>query len=207
MTGPAVVFDIGNVLLNWDPKGFYDRVIGPKRRHALFTAVDLDAMNAAIDLGAPFKDTIYATAESHPNWAPEIRLWHDRWLEMASPEIPGSVHLLRALRQRGVPVYALSNFGVDSFSLAQSHYPFLSEFDGAVVSGHLGCAKPDPAIYAALERMAGVAGAALVFVDDRAENIAAGAARGWQTHLFDGPEAWAARLVDMGLLAPAEADP
>lgn len=205
MSVDAVVFDIGNVLLEWHPDRFYDRVIGPERRAALFEAVDLDAMNLRVDGGDGFRDVIYAEAEANPKWRDEIRLWHDRWIEMCSPEIPHSVHLLRALRAKGMPVYALTNFGVESFALAQSVYPFLREFDRAFVSGELRMLKPDRAIYAALEQGTGVAPERLLFADDRPDNIAAARARGWRGHLFEHPQGWADALIGHGLLTAEEA--
>lgn len=201
----AVVFDIGNVLIEWQPERHYDAVIGEARRRAMFAAIDLHAMNDVIDAGGPFRATIEATAEVHPAWRAEVLRWYDDWLKMASPAIPRSVRLLRALRRRGVPVFALSNFGIDSFALARQHYDFLSEFDRPYISGHLGVIKPDPAIYAMVEGDSGVAPGGLLFVDDRPDNIAAAAARGWQTHLFTTPEGWAARLVAEGLLTESEA--
>jgi 2-haloacid dehalogenase len=201
----AVVFDIGNVLVEWQPERFYDRVIGEERRRGLFTGVDLATMNARVDMGEDFTATIYATAEAHPAWRDEIRMWHDNWIELCSPEIPHSVKLLRALRTKGVPVFALSNFGVGSFAHATGVYPWLGEFDRRYISGHLGVMKPDPRIYKIVEADCGIAPEALLFADDKAENIAAAEARGWQGHLFGGPEALARRLVAEGLLTTEEA--
>ncbi|MEX0281152.1 MAG: HAD-IA family hydrolase [Arenibacterium sp.] len=205
MKPEAVVFDIGNVLIEWDPAKLYDPEIGPERREQLFRDVPLDDMNLDVDRGAPFRQTIYATADAHPAWRDEIRLWHDRWIEMASPVIDHSVRLLRALRRRSVPVFALSNFGVDSFELAVRHYPFLLEFDRSYISGHMKVIKPDAAIYTRAEEDCGIAPGALLFADDRPDNIDAASARGWQTHLFQGPEGWAERLVTEGLLSKEEA--
>ncbi len=197
----AVVFDIGNVLLGWEPEAFYDREIGPDRRRALFAEVDLDGMNRRVDLGEGFRDIIFATADAHPDWAREIRLWHDRWLEMLVPVIQPSVDVLLALRARGVPVFALSNFGAASFDLAQSHYPFLGEFDHRYISADHGVIKPDPAFYEILETHSGVAPQNLLFTDDRAENIRVAAERGWQTHHFQDAQGWVDRLQAEGLLA------
>ncbi len=205
MSVDAVVFDIGRVLIHWDPEGFYDRQIGREARERLFAEVDLHGTNLAIDGGAPFRASIYALADRHPDWAREIRWWHDRWIELAQPEIPHSVRLLRALRARGVPVFALTNFGDDSFAGAAAHYPFFAEFDRAYVSARLRLLKPDPAIYAAVEADCRVPPERLFFTDDKAENIAAAAVRGWQVHLFEGPQGLADRLVAMGLLTEGEA--
>lgn len=205
MTIGAVVFDIGNVLIEWKPERFYDWQIGRAAREAMFAEVDLHAMNDVVDAGGPFRDTIYQTAEQYPDWRDEIRMWHDHWLDMASPRIEGSVALLRALRQKGVPVLALTNFGIGSFALARSHYEFLDEFDQAFVSGTLGVIKPAAAIYEIVERESGFAPGNLLFTDDRADNIAAAAQRGWNCHLFESWQGWARRLVSEGLLSPAEA--
>ncbi|MDU9002949.1 HAD family hydrolase [Sedimentitalea todarodis] len=205
MQPEAVVFDIGNVLIEWQPKRFYDRVIGPARRRAMFQSVDLYAMNECVDRGAHFTETIYATAEEFPDWRNEIRMWHDRWIELAQPEIPHSIRLLRALRSKGVPVFALSNFGIQSFDYAASHYPFLHEFDRHYISGHLQVIKPDPKIYDIVETDSGVAPTALLFTDDIVDNIDIANSRGWQTHLFEGPQGWADRLVGAGLLTTTEA--
>lgn len=201
----AVIFDIGNVLTSWQPEAFYDRVIGPERRVALFDAVDLHGMNDLIDAGALFRKTIYDWAERYPDWSPEIRLWYDRWIELAGPRIEGSIALQRALRARGVPVFALTNFGKHSFEEALPQMDFLADFDRLYVSGRMGVIKPDPTIYAMLETDCGLAPERLLFTDDRIDNIAAADRRGWRTHHFEGWQGWAARLVAEGLLTTKEA--
>lgn len=201
----AVVFDIGNVLTRWHPEAFYDRVIGVERRIALFAAVDLHRMNDDIDEGGPFRETIYDWASRHPEWQAEVRMWHDRWIELASPRIEGSIALQRALRAKGMPVFALTNFGRDSFAQAVPNMDFLQDFDRRYVSGEMGVIKPDPRIYEMVEQDCGLSGERLLFTDDRADNIAAAADRGWRTHQFETWQGWAARLVAEGLLTKAEA--
>lgn len=201
MNVKAVVFDIGNVLIEWHPERYFDRTIGPAKRRALFAAVDLHAMNDRIDLGEGFRDVIYGVAEANPEWRTEIRDWHDNWIQLATPPIAHSVRLLRALRSNEVAVFSLTNFGVESFAYAQSHYDFLKEFDRDYVSGQMQVIKPDPKIYTMLEQDCGVAPENLLFTDDRADNIAVAANRGWQTHLFEGPQGWADRLVEANLLS------
>lgn len=205
MTPQAVIFDVGNVLIEWQPERFYDARIGADRRAAMFTEVDLHGMNDVIDRGGPFRETVADWASRYPQWQAEILMWHDNWLDMATPEIPQSVRLLRALRAKGVPVHALTNFGIGTWEIALPAYPVLSEFDRAFVTGHMGVAKPDPAAFAHVEEQTRLPAAALLFADDRADNIAAAKARGWQTHLFTGPEGWAKRLVSAGLLTEQEA--
>lgn len=201
----AVVFDIGNVLIEWNPERHYDRVIGEERRRAMFDAVDLHGMNEWVDRGEDFRTKVTECAAANPDWHDAIMLWHDDWLHMASPEIPHSVALLRNLRARGLPVFALSNFGIQTFETAQPVYPFLAEFDRAYVSGYMGVTKPDAEIYARVEADCGLPPESLLFTDDRADNIEAAKARGWRTHLFEGPQGLADRLVSEGLLSAEEA--
>lgn len=197
----AVVFDIGRVLIHWDPEGFFDRKVGPERRQALFADVDLHGMNERVDSGADFRASVSEMAARHPEYAGEIEMWHDNWIEMASPAIDHSVELLLALKARGIPVFALTNFGVGTLEIADRYHVFLKEFDRRFVSGELKVMKPAPGIYELVERESGIAPERLLFTDDKPENIAAAAARGWRTHLFDGPEGWARALVEEGLLS------
>lgn len=205
MTIKAVVFDIGNVLLEWHPEAFYDRTIGEARRRAFFEAVPIEAMNIEVDRGAPFAQSVRDLAAAHPDWHAEVMLWHDNWLAMCSPAIDQSVRLMKALQTKGIPVFSLTNFGIDTYEIAAGTYPFLRQFDRDFISGHMKQIKPDARIYEMLEEGTGLSGDALIFADDRAENIDAASARGWRTHLFEGPEGWADRLVAEGLLSREEA--
>ena len=205
MTVQAVIFDIGRVLIGWDPEGFYDRLMPRSERKRMFAETGIEAMNLSIDRGAPFRETVFALADRHPEWTDMIVKWHDNWTDMAQPVIPHSVRLLRALKARGVPVFALTNFGAETFEIAKTPYPFFAEFDRAYVSAHLGVLKPDPRIYAIVEEDCGLPPGGLLFTDDKAENTAAAAARGWQVHHFEGPEGLAARLIAEGLLDEREA--
>lgn len=201
----AVIFDIGNVLIEWQPERFFDSVIGADRRKAMFAAIDLHGINDVVDRGGHFRDTIQAAADANPDWRDEVLMWHDRWIDMAAPAIDHSVRLLRALRTNGVPVFALTNFGIQTFEIAEPVYPFLREFDRRYISGHMAVIKPDPAIYAMVEEDCGLDPATLLFADDRIDNINAAATRGWQTHLFTHPQGWAYRLVGAGLLSESQA--
>lgn len=196
----AVVWDIGNVLAIWDPEGYYDRLIGPERRERLFQEANLHEMNVAVDLGANGREAAYARAEEFPHWAAEIRRWHDDWAETFRQPVEGAADLLHATKARGIRTVALSNFGAETIEIARDIHPVLREFDQEFISAHLGVVKPDPAIYEALEQGTGLSGDALLFTDDKPENIAAAAARGWKTHLFEGADGWRDRLIAEGLL-------
>lgn len=204
MRPEAVVFDIGNVLLEWDPEGFYDRKIGHVARVRLFQEVPLAEMNARIDAGAPWHETVEDYAERYRRWGRDILSWRDDWGRIAGPVMADSVAVMRALKARGVPVFALSNFGRQTFSLARKLFPELTEFDGAVISGHEGVLKPDPAIYETLERRSGIAPERLFFTDDVAANVEAAEAQGWRAHLFRGANGLGRRLVEEGLLKESD---
>ena len=96
----AVVFDIGNVLVEWHPERAFDRAIGRARREALFAGVDLDTMNLRVDMGEEIADVVAETAAAHPGFHDDILLWHSNWLDMLYPAIPRSVTMLHALRAR-----------------------------------------------------------------------------------------------------------
>lgn len=201
----AVVFDIGNVLVGWQPEAFFDASIGEARRKELFAQVDLHSMNLAVDRGAPFAQSVQDLANAHPEWAPEILLWRSGWSRMFAPVIAPNVSLLRRLRAVGMPVFALSNFGKETFEIACQTHDFLTEFDREFISGHLGVLKPEPEIYAIVERDTGIPPSGLFFIDDRQDNIEAAIARGWNGHVFQTPDALLLDLqrhgVDLGQTA------
>lgn len=205
MSIDAVVFDIGNVLIEWQPEVWYDRHYGQDRREKLFAEVDLHEMNERVDSGENFYTVLAETEAAYPDFAAEIRAWRDNWLQLAAPVLPHSVKLMRALRAKGVPVFSLTNFGVETYEMAASVYSFLNEFDRDYVSGRMKVTKPSPKIYEMLEADCGVARERLLFADDRSDNIAAARARGWQTHHFKTSQGWADALVRHGLLTAEEA--
>jgi 2-haloacid dehalogenase len=204
MKPELVVFDIGNVLIEWQPERTYSDVFGADRAAAFFRDVPIHRTHLQLDAGARFS-VILDLIEDFPVFEPEIRFWVENWSQLASRRIEGSIRLMRALQAKGVPVWALTNFGDEPFDVSCADHPFLTEFDGAVVSGRIGLIKPDPAIYEALEDATMTRGARILFTDDRPENIDAARARRWQVHLFEGPQGWADRLVAAGLLTAEEA--
>ncbi|MGX9351685.1 HAD family hydrolase [Shimia sp. W99] len=201
----AVIFDIGNVLIEWQPENFYDRVIGPERRRAFFDATDMHTHHLEIDRGASLPGLISDLIPRYPEWERELRMWNDNWNDLAQPAIPHSVRLLEALKRNGVTVFTLTNFGHDNFPISQQAFPFLTLFDREYVSGRLRMIKPDPEIYEHVEQDCGIAPDRLLFTDDRDDNITSAAARGWQVHHFTGPQGWADRLVAEGLLSEEDA--
>lgn len=202
MTSPkAVVFDIGNVLIHWQPERLYARLIpDANARSQFFEKTGLLHMNEEIDRGAPFRETVEAKAAAFPEHADLIMPWHDQWTEMAHAIIPQTLKVIRALKAQDTPVFALSNFGADTFEFALTVYPELAEFDRHFISGRLKVTKPDPRIYEIVETETGLSGADLVFFDDLPANIEVAKNRGWRAQLFTQPEKMITDLGDMGLI-------
>jgi 2-haloacid dehalogenase len=199
----AVVFDVGNVLIEWDPRKLYDRLIpDPAERTRFLTEICPPAWNARFDRGEPMPEGAAAHAAAHPAHAALIRAWWERWPEMLGPAIEGSVACLRALKAAGAPVFGLTNFAAETFAIARAAFPVLTEFDLCVVSAEERRIKPEPEIYAILEARAGLAPQALFFTDDSPANVAAARARGWRAHLFEGPEGLIRALAAEGLPTP-----
>ena len=174
-----VVFDIGNVLLRWDPRNLYRNVFDDEARMERFlaTALGMDFVSHT-DVAEDFAGALEARAKSFPEFAEEVRMFHPRWIETLGGPIEENVALLRRLRASGKPVYALSNFARETFALAERHHDFLSEFDDRVISGHVGVVKPEPRIYEILFERVGRQPSELLFIDDLAANVRAAEALG-----------------------------
>lgn len=199
----AVVFDLGGVLLDWNPRHLYRKLFD-----------DEDAMNrfleevctlewhAAHDRGTPFEVSCAALAAAHPEQAELIWAWARRSEEMVAGPITGTVEILRALKQRGVPCYALTNMEAETYPQRRERYDFLGWFDGTVVSAAEGVAKPDAEIFHRLLQRFGLTAETTLLVDDSAPNVTAAAALGMQVVLFHSPAQLRRCLEAAGLLAP-----
>jgi HAD superfamily hydrolase (TIGR01509 family) len=174
-----VVFDIGNVLLRWDRRYLYRKVFDDEERMERFlaTALEMDFVSHT-DVVPDFAAAVAARVKGFPEFAKEIRMFHERWIETLGEPIEENVTLLRRLRAAGKPVYALSNFAHETFALAERKHNFLGEFDDRVISGHVGFAKPDVSIYEILFKRAGRRPSELLFIDDSPANVHASEALG-----------------------------
>ena len=167
-----VVFDIGNVLLRWNPRNLYRKVFDDEERMERFltTALDMDFVSHT-DFAEDFAGALDTRAKSFPEFAAELRMFRERWIETLGGPIEENVALLRRLRASGKPVYALSNFARETFALAENDHDFLREFDHRVISGHVGVVKPDPRIYKILFERVGRRPNELLFIDDFIANV------------------------------------
>ena len=134
-TPTIVVFDIGNVLYEWDRRYLYRKVFDDEKRMERFldTALAMDFVSHT-DLAEDFAGAVAARAKSFPEFAKELRMFHERWIETLGEPIEENVALLRRLRASGKPVYALSNFAHETLRLPSAVHDFLSEFDDRVIS-------------------------------------------------------------------------
>jgi 2-haloacid dehalogenase len=199
----TLVFDIGNVLVSWDPRNLYSKVFDDPARMEWFLAeVCHNAWNLEQDRGRLFAEAVAERTAAFPHLEAEIRAYDERWPEMISGPIEGSVKLLEALRGRGDRVYAITNFSHEKFAVAQDLFPFLRGFDGIVVSGDERVIKPDPAIYRLLLDRYALAAQDCVFVDDSRANVEGALAVGMQAIHFTSPEAMIRDLQAMGFPVP-----
>lgn len=170
----TLIFDLGGVLVDWDPRYLMGRVIDdPDRLEWFLDHVCGADFLESVDRGRPFADAVAERVERFPGWRAEIEAYGLRWDETIRGAVPGTTALLEDLAAAGAPLFALSNWPADTFWVARERFGVLAVFRDIVVSGEVGLTKPDPHIYRlALDRF-GRAAQDCVFVDDRAENVAA----------------------------------
>ncbi len=204
----AVVFDIGNVLIEWDPRHLYRRLFThydatpDEARVSWFLAeVCHHDWNVEQDRGRRIADAEAEALSRHPDQGPAIRAYYGRFQAMIPRAIDGTVAVLQTLKAAGFPVHGLTNFGAETFPPTRRRFAFLNSFDTVVVSGEEGVIKPDPRIYEILIERAGIEPSRTAFVDDSPRNIEAARALGFQAHEFRGADSFRSWLRGLG--APA----
>lgn len=198
----AVVFDIGGVLLDWDPRHLYRKLFDDEAAMERFlTEVCTLEWHRAHDLGVPYTISCAELAERHPECAELIWAWGQRTEEMVAGPIDGTVEILRELT-RSIRCFALTNMEAETYPRRVERYAFLRWFEGTVVSASEGLAKPDPRIFQLLMARFGLMPERTVMIDDSAPNLEAAAALGMRTVRFRSPEALRAALTELGVLDP-----
>lgn len=195
-----IVFDIGKVLIHYDPDLPYSRVIPDAERRAWFFAhVCTHEWNLEQDRGRPWAEAEALAIAEHPAWVSEIRAFRQVWREMVSHAYDDSVAVLHAVLDAGYDVTMLTNFAADTFAEARLMYPFLNLSRGITVSGEIGLIKPDRAIYDHHVRAFGLEPAATLFIDDSTKNVEAAIAAGWQAVQFTDAEHLKSDLLRLGV--------
>jgi len=198
----AVIFDLGGVLIDWDPRYLYRRLFNGDEvamEHFLANVCTPD-WNRQQDAGRPFAEAEAEAAARHPDKLDLIQAWARNFHEMIPRAIDGTVAILDELRQRGVPLYALTNWSAETFAPQQARFEFLAWFDGIVVSGREKLIKPDPRIFLLLLDRYAIDPKRAVFIDDVPANAAAAAALGMRGIHFTGPDALRRELATLSLL-------
>ncbi len=201
MTIDAVVFDVGNVLIEWDVERLYRELIPDDETRARFLAHVLTVdVNVALDRGASFSVLLGALAEAHPEWRDEILAFHLRWGDTLGPEDASMVALVAELRAGGVKVFALTNFSAETWPVAVERHQWLTSLDGAIVSGQEQVVKPNAAIFERLVERFGLTPERTWFTDDSQRNVDAAVAFGLVAERFIDADTTRASLRALGVL-------
>lgn len=196
----TVIFDIGNVLIEWDPEHLYRHLIpDPDERHRFLHEVCTMDWNLQQDLGRSWEEAVSELAALHPDRKDLIAAYSERWHDMVPGEVPGSVAILNDLKTAGVPLYAITNFSTEKFDEAKARFPFLtSAFRDIVVSAEERLLKPDRRIFEILLTRNGLEASSCVFIDDSMKNVEGARAAGLKAIHFTGADRLRADLEGLG---------
>jgi 2-haloacid dehalogenase len=199
----AVVFDLGGVLIDWDPRHLYRSLFDDDETamETFLATVCTPEWNRLQDTGRAWSEAVETLVAEHPEQGELIRAYWERWHETLGDAIQPTVDVLAAVRASGLPVYALSNWSAETFPAARPRYPFLEWFDGIVISGEVRAAKPDRRIYETLLERYDLDPGSTVFIDDVAENVDAARALGIRAIRFTDGAALRRELTALGVLA------
>ncbi|NHN55005.1 HAD family phosphatase [Calidifontibacter sp. DB0510] len=197
----AVVFDLGNVLIRWDPQRAIAAEVGDAQASAFLDDFDFHGFNLEQDAGRPWAEAIAEATDTHPHYERELTAYRTNFGESVREPIEGTVAILRELHSAGVRLFALTNWSEETFPEALKRHDFLELFDDIVVSGEEGVVKPDPEIYEVLaERLQHVAGLEdCVFIDDSLANVQGAMLAGLDAVQFTDPDTLRSELRARGL--------
>ncbi|MXO91720.1 HAD-IA family hydrolase [Pontixanthobacter aquaemixtae] len=181
----AAVFDVGRVIVQWDIRLLYAKLIDDADRLDWFLAnVVTEPWHMQHDAGRPIAEMVEERKELFPDYASLIDLYQHRFLETIPARVPGTASLIERLHESGIPLYAITNFGADFWAQFRPTEPLFDLFRDIVVSGQEHMVKPSPEIFRLAEDRFAMPASAMLFIDDNVDNIAAADALGWCTHHF-----------------------
>jgi 2-haloacid dehalogenase len=199
----TVVFDLGGVLIRWDPRFLYERVFADADEMEWFLSeVTHPEWNGAQDAGRSWDEAAREAIARHPAYAEQIEAYRARWHEMVPGAIEGTVRILEELDGAGTPLYAITNWAEDTFEETRTRFAFLGRFRDIVVSGRERLIKPDPRIFRLLAERAGVDLTRSVFIDDSEKNVRAARDVGMTALHFTSPEMLRQDLRGLGFAIP-----
>lgn len=185
----AVIFDFGNVLLEWDPRLIYRRFFQDEGTMEQFLhEVNFMEWNAMQDKGRSFADGVALLSKQFPHYADLIQAYPDNWSDSIGRHLQGTVEIMKRLKMAGYPLYGLSNWSAETFPIAQKKYDFFNLLDDRVISGEVGMIKPEPQIYEMLLQKIGKPAYECLFIDDALANIEQAQRMGFATVHFRSPE-------------------
>lgn len=198
----TIIFDLGNVLIDWNPSYLFDKIFQDKKqKEYFFSNVATMEWHSKQDAGRAVVEATEELLQKHPDWAEPIQAFYSRWKEMFSGPIEGSVGVLKELKESGkYKLYALTNWSAELFAEALNEYPFLHWFNGRVVSGEERINKPALDIYYILLKRYDVDPKTALFIDDRKENVAAAQEVGIGGILFTSPQQLRKELMSRNVL-------
>lgn len=199
----AVIFDLGGVLIDWNPRHLYRSIFGDdvEGMEWFLANVTTPAWNEQQDRGRPWAHAIAELSAEHPDRAHLIRAYHERWMETLGGALEDTVQLLAELKDAGVPLYALTNWSGEKFDLSRDQFPFLEWFEGIVVSGHERMTKPDERIFRLLLERFSLAPESTLFIDDNVPNVRQARRLGMDAIHFTSATGLRTELEARGLLA------
>ena len=186
----AIIFDYGNVLLDWNPRNVYRRYF-PNDNEAMerfLQEVNFMEWNAYQDKGRPFVEGVAILSKQFPQYAELIQAYHEHWIDSIGEAFNGTVEILKQLKRAGYPLYGFSNWSAETFPYARAKYDFFDLFDDMVISGAVGFVKPEPEIYRIILDKIGRPAQECLFIDDSLPNINQANTMGFATIHFQSPE-------------------
>ena len=185
----AIIFDFGNVLLEWNPRHVYRRFFQSEEEMEKFLHdVDFTDWNLQQDKGRPFAEGVSELSKQFPQYAELIQAYHDNWIHSIGKSLTGTIEIMKRLKKAGYQLYGLSNWSAETFPMARRKYDFFNLLDDIVISGEVGAIKPEPAIFEIMLKRIGRPAAECLFIDDALANIEAARAMGFATVHFQSPE-------------------
>lgn len=184
----AIVFDLGGVLVDWNPEYLYRKIFTtPEQMRTFLSDICTLEWNEQQDEGRSLREGTDSLVSEHPDFENEIRAYYGRWEEMLGGPISGTVAILKRLKDSRIPLYALTNWSQETYPIALERYEFLHWFDGVVVSGREGDRKPFASFYRLLMTRYSLTASTTLFIDDNARNVAGALEAGMQAVQFRSP--------------------
>lgn len=198
----AIIFDLGGVLVDWNPSYVFDKMFTDEaQKKHFFDHICTSDWNEKQDAGRPLKDATEELVQRHPEWKEYIEAYYGRWTEMLGGPIEGTVEILRELKATGrYRLYALTNWSAELFPIALERYDFLHWFDGRVVSGEEKMRKPFPEFYQLILNRFHLTPEETLFIDDNLRNVEAARDLGLRTIVFRSPSQLQDELRKGGIL-------